>query len=152
MVARARGVFIDSGPFVLALSFPGDARTPLTQRFLERVRATGRAWTGLPNVLETAGAISFHAGPDRVAWLVTTFSRAFGVGVWPRSATRLDVPLDELVERLGRGMKLGDALVLWAAETCKPAMSTFVTWNARHFQHKTDLAILTPQQWLRGQD
>ena len=149
MVTRSRGVFVDSGPFVLTLSFPGDPRTPLTERFLARARASGIAQTGLPNVLEVAGAISFHAGPERVEKLVKSFSRLFGIPVWPRRVSHLDVSLDELTERLGRGMKLGDALVLWAAETCEPRVDTFVTWNARHFAGRTDLAIRTPQQWLR---
>lgn len=151
MVSRTRGIFIDTGPFVLALSFPKDPRTPVTERFLARAREYGRAWTGVINVLETAGAVSFHSSSDQIERLVASFARAFGVGIWPRDTTRLDVPVGEVTERLCRGMKLGDALVLWAAETCRPAVETLVTWNTKHFTGRTDLAIRTPQQWLRGQ-
>jgi hypothetical protein len=63
---------------------------------------------------------------------------------------RLDVAVGELTDRLARGMKLGDALVLWAAEECRPKVGALLTWNARHFEGRTDLLVQTPQEWLRG--
>lgn len=39
-------------------------------------------------------------------------------------------------------MRLGDAVILWVAETC--GCKTLVTWNTRHFIGKTDLRVLTP--------
>jgi len=41
--------------------------------------------------------------------------------------------------------------VLWQAETCTPRCETLVTWNVRHFQGRTRLKVVTPQQYLRGQ-
>jgi len=40
-----------------------------------------------------------------------------------------------------------NALILSSAERT-PDVEFFVTWNAKHFKGKTDLAVLTPEEYL----
>jgi len=42
---------------------------------------------------------------------------------------------------------LVNALILSSAERT-PDVEFFVTWNAKHFKGKTDLAVLTPEEYL----
>jgi predicted nucleic acid-binding protein len=144
-----RFVFIDSGPFVIDLAFPKDPRTGLTRRFLERIRRSGNGMTGIVTVLEVAGAVSLHSSAEETTQLARRFGDLYGVRVWP-DTRRVSFEADDVTARLARRMKLGDALVLTAAETCRPRVSTLVTWNPADFRGRTALAVQTPQQLLRG--
>ena len=46
-------------------------------------------------------------------------------------------------------MAFVDALVLQMAEDA-PEAQAFVTWNARHFQGKTHLRVVTPAEYLES--
>jgi predicted nucleic acid-binding protein len=144
-----RFVFIDSGPFVIDLAFPQDPRAGLTRRFLNRVQSSGRGVTGVVAVLEVAGAVSFHSSAEETTRLARRFGDLYGVRVWPETR-RLFFEADDVTARLARRMKLGDALILTAAESCRPRVSTFVTWNPADFRGRTPLKVVTPQQFLRG--
>ncbi len=144
-----RYLFVDSGPFVIDLAFPQDPRAGLTRRFLERIRASGKGVTAIVAVLEVAGAVSFHSSVEETTRLARRFGELYGVRVWPESR-RLSFEADDVTSRLARRMKLGDALILTAAESCRPRVSTFVTWNPADFRGRTPLTIATPQQFLRG--
>jgi hypothetical protein len=144
-----RFVFVDSGPFIIDLAFPQDPRAGLTRRFLERVRKSGKGVTGIVAVLEVAGAVSFHSSVDETTQLVRRFGDLYGIRVWPETR-RLSFEADDVTARLVRRMKLGDALMLTAAESCRPRVSTFATWNPADFRGRTTLAVVTPQQFLRG--
>jgi hypothetical protein len=144
-----RFVFIDSGPFVIDLAFPGDPRAGLTRRFLERVRTAGSGITAVVAVLEVAGAVSFHSSAEETTRLAHRFGELYGLRVWPESG-RLSFEADDVTARLARRMTLGDALMLTAAETCRPRVSRLVTWNPADFRGRTPLGVVTPQQFLRG--
>ena len=45
-------------------------------------------------------------------------------------------------------MPFMDALILNLAERT-PGVTQFVTWNARHFQGKSTLDVLTPEAYLQ---
>jgi len=151
MAARSRTVFVDSGPFALELSFWRDPRAALNARFLQHLRASGRGVTSLYNVLEVAGVVSHHSPPDRVLRLVRSFQALFGVRVVPPGLGTFLVDAPAVADRIAQRMGAGDATILWFAEICRPAPDALVTWNAKHFEGRTRLRVLTPQQYLRGQ-
>jgi hypothetical protein len=146
---ESRFIFIDSGPFVIDLAFPQDARAGLTRRFLERVRRAGSGVTAVVAVLEVAGAVSFHSSVEETTRLARRFGELYGLRVWPETR-RLSFEADDVTERVTRRMTLGDALILTAAETCRPKVSRLVTWNPADFRGRTSLTVVTPQQFLRG--
>jgi len=43
-------------------------------------------------------------------------------------------------------MHFSDALILEIAESY--SLSTFITWNKRHFEDKTTMRVLTPEEYL----
>jgi hypothetical protein len=54
---------------------------------------------------------------------------------------------EDLMQRIMRGMRLGDAVVLWVAESAN--CEAIVTWNKRHFDGRTSLQLYTPSEWLK---
>ena len=105
--------------------------------------------TAVVAVLEVAGAVSFHSSVEETTRLARRFGELYGVRVWPETR-RVYFEADDVTARLTRRMKLGDALMLTAAESCRPRASTFVTWNPADFRGRTALNVVTPQQFLRG--
>jgi hypothetical protein len=54
----------------------------------------------------------------------------------------------ELLTRIGRGLRLGDAAILWTVEATH--CEALITWNTKHYSGKTQLEVLTPETWLSG--
>ena len=50
----------------------------------------------------------------------------------------------DLVDVMARGLRYGDAKVLWVAE--RNDASCLVTWNTRHYRDRTPLPVLTPEE------
>jgi hypothetical protein len=150
-VAKRRPyVFVDSGPFVIDLAFPKDTRASINRRFLETLKSSGTGVISWSVALEVAGALSFHSKPETTRRLARRLAHIYGMTPWPTSFDTVTLDFDDIADRLSRRMKLGDALVLHAAETCRPHVSTLATWNAIDFQGRTRLKVCTPQQLLRG--
>jgi predicted nucleic acid-binding protein len=150
-MARRRGfVFIDSGPFVIDLAFPKDSRAGINGTFLRAVKASGQGVISWSVALEVAGALSFHSSAETTSRLARRLAHIYGVVPWPSSFDPIGVDFAQVSERVSRRMKLGDALILHAAETCTPRVATLVTWNAKDFSGRTRLQIQTPQDFHRG--
>ena len=149
-MARPRPpVFVDTGPFALETGFPQDPRTAVNRRFLEQIRSHGNGVTGLGCLLEWAGVMSYRISAEQLENGVRYFQARFGVRLWPAS-DGLSLGREALLARISRRMNMGDALVLLQAEECLPRCRTLVTWNPQDFAGRTDLAVRTPQQFLRG--
>lgn len=142
-------VFVDTGPFVLETGFPNDSRTPLNRRFLDQLRRQGNGVTGLACLLEWAGVMSHRLSIEQLENGCNFFCARFGVRLWP-AVGDLVVSREALLERIGRRMNMGDALVLLQAEDCVPRPRTLVTWNPGDFAGRTELNVVTPQAFLRG--
>ena len=54
---------------------------------------------------------------------------------------------EEIMKRVERGMRVGDAAVLWAAES--NACDALITWNTKHFGGRTAINVQTPEEWLK---
>ena len=54
----------------------------------------------------------------------------------------------ECFTRIQKGMRLGDAAILWTLES-HDSVNQFITWNARHFKEKTSIKISTPSEFLQ---
>ncbi|MFZ5467841.1 MAG: hypothetical protein ACOZIN_00270 [Myxococcota bacterium] len=119
-------VFIDSDPFTIDVAHVEDPRAPVTRRFLDAMRASGRGVTSAFNVLEVAGAVSHTSTPDEVARLTKVFSKDFGVRIAPPAAESIVLDMREIQDRLRRRMGVGDAIVLWQAESYRPAVEMLV--------------------------
>jgi hypothetical protein len=147
-------VVLDTDVLVLAYAFHRDARQAANTRFLESVRARQPAAT-IYSVMELLGKLSFNLSAERLAqwplWLQARHSLSV---LYPRTAGMtaetffhreyVESPFAKMQQHQ---MPFLDALILNLAEAA-PDVEAFVTWNARHFQGKTVLAVVTPAEYL----
>lgn len=126
-----------------------DRRATDTVAFMQQTAQRPRG-VSIYNLLELCGLAESHSQSGR--------------GVFQQYTTALDIEIlyppviltskeaywqthnEALLSRIERGMRLGDAVILWVAETC--GCEALVTWNTRHFVGKSELLALTPVEWL----
>ncbi|MBM3128192.1 MAG: hypothetical protein FJ009_06075 [Chloroflexi bacterium] len=148
-------VVIDTDVLLLEFAFQSDARQTVNSEFLERVRTEEPAIT-VYNLMELLGQLSFNLAPAKFdnwrEWLIEVYNLSVlaPVGLDNPTATInfkseiMDQPFAKM--RMHR-MAFMDALALNLAERT-PSVTSFVTWNARHFKGKSSLRILTPTEYL----
>lgn len=146
-------VGIDTDVLLLSFQFHRDARQPINTRFLARVRGENPA-VAIYTVIELLGQLSFNLSPDQLArwpdWLQKEYALFL---VYPEFAAESveqffqQELVDRPFQRMAQRMPYQDALILGLIERV-PAIDAFVTWNARHFQRKTNLPVLTPAEYL----
>lgn len=148
-------VIIDTDVILLAFAFHRDARQPTNTAFLNRVQADQPAIT-IYNLMEVLGQLSFNLSTKRLdtwqSWLIDAYQL---VVIWPADPNEPVSALsfrDEIFERplskmRAHRMPFMDALILTLVERTS-GVEQFVTWNARHFQGKTSLEVLTPEEYL----
>ena len=148
-------VVIDTDVLFLAFAFHEDERQGANAEFLNRVRTQAPALT-VYNLMEVLGKLSFNLSPSRLdqwqSWLIDANRLTV---VWPADPADGMSPISfrsEILEEPLRRMRqhrmaFMDALVLGLAERTAN-VEHLVTWNARHFQGKTPLSVVTPAEYL----
>lgn len=149
-------VALDTDVLVLAYAFHRDARQADNAEFLARVQPLGPAVT-IYTVMELLGKLSFSLPADRLAqwpswlqdrWSLTILSPATS-GREAGAFFQLELVERPLARMQRHKMAFLDSLILGLVEAT-PEVETFVTWNARHFQGKTHLAVRTPAEFVAG--
>lgn len=147
-------VVIDTDVFVLAFAFHRDGRQAANSQFLEVVRSHEPTVT-IYSVMELLGQLSFNLSAERLAQWPVWLQDNFGLSViYPVTAhlTADDFFRAELVERPLQRMALHsspylDSVILELTETTGNVRA-FVTWNARHYQGRTSLRVVTPGEFV----
>ncbi len=148
-------VIIDSDVLLLAFAFVNDKKQEKNHLFLEKVQ-TAQPATTIYNVMEVLGQLSFNLSPERLnqwnSWLVDAYQLTV---IWMADEEikmSKEYFREELYERPYQKMRtmrmhFMDSLIISLAERV-PNAEYFVTWNAKHFKSKTNLTVLTPEQYL----
>jgi len=112
--------------------------------------------TTIFNVLEVCGVMSFGQNPSQLLSFYGSFSTVYNVTILMPIGADPNVPcsVDELVQAcfgvVVRKVSFGDSVVIYTAES-NPAVTTLITWNAKHFRGKSRLSVLTPEEYLSSQ-
>jgi hypothetical protein len=144
-------IFVDSNLFVIDLRYRDDRNYHVNRRALDRLRDEGTGMTGLINLLEVCGILSFNLSADALHALYAHFARRYAITVVPDSGH--DTPFTtatagELLSRMEQRMALKDAEIALTVDK-HASVSTFLSWNAKHFAGKLSVDALTPREWLR---
>lgn len=131
--------------------FTRDARYPMAATFMEESRRVERGITVF-NLHELCGILATMGRKSEARALFHEYLRSSDIEVlYPRlkCATLTEYwgeQDEELLGRIERGLRLGDAAILWAVEsnTCE----VLVTWNIKHYRGKTGVKVQTPEEWL----
>ena len=131
--------------------FKQDSRYPVTASFMHQSEQAER---GVPifSLLELCGLISTARQSEEAMEIFETYLTSESIDV-------LYPPLDlnsvevfwarqnaELLKRIERKIRLGDAAILWTVET--HPCDALITWNTKHYEGKTTLPIQAPDKWL----
>lgn len=133
--------------------FKQDGRYPATERFL---RESERIERGVPifSLLELCGLIATARQPDEAMlifeeYLASDYTSILYPQIEIASPQRFWARQNaELLERIERRVRLGDAAILWTIECA--ACEAFVTWNTKHYKGKTTITTQTPEEWLQS--
>ena len=144
-------VLVDSDVFILDLFYPTDPRARTNRRFMDQ--AVPKRATTIFNVLEVCGIASFNKSADDVKRLFYEFHQTYGLDIlYPNAPSPSS---EDFLKRLVSGtfarillkMNFNDALILDTAESFNA--TTLVTWNVKHFEHRTSIRIVTPEVFLK---
>lgn len=131
--------------------FTRDARYPTAATFMEKSRIVERGITVF-NLHELCGILATMWRQSEARTLFHEYLGASDIEIlYPRlkCATLAEYwgeQDEELLARIERGLRLGDAAILWAVES--NACEVFVTWNTKHYSSKTGVKVQTPEEWL----
>ena len=145
-------IFVDSNLFVIDLRYRDDANYRTNRRALNRLAQDGTAITGLLNLLEVCGILSYNLSADALHALYVHFARRYAVTLVPGNSYEARLPNPTAREVLGKmehRAALKDAEIQLLVEQHAATLSAFVSWNAKHFAGRVPVPALTPREWLR---
>lgn len=145
-------IAVDTDVLIIARVFTDDPRHAATTNFLARHAQQGY---GVPifSLLELCGVIATAKQTQAAIQLFKEYLTSPTVEIlYPpiilESATTFWANQNaELMKRIKRGMRLGDAAILWTVEST--ACEALITWNVKHYRSKTSLIVQTPAEWLK---
>ena len=145
-------IAIDSDLLAIFHIFKKDPRFQITRQFFAKLTDHPKAVT-IFNLLELCGIISTATGREDASKIFQeyTFSRDVII-LFPNLQAKDEddfwaTLVSECFSRIQKGMRLGDAVILWTLET-NEKIDSFITWNAKHFRDKTSIRVLTPSEFL----
>jgi predicted nucleic acid-binding protein len=142
---------VDSNIFLIDRFFKRDAQFPENKKFVEGLKQID-AYFSIFTLLELCGIASFNLSPDELRLWFFDFPTVYNVKILEPSFDRnisggelFDSFLMRLFDEIERKATLVDALIL--KEIKSHNVKTLVTWNKRHFEHRTDIEVLTPAEF-----
>ena len=144
-------IVIDTDVLALYHFFTKDDRHNTACTFIRDTQEIPRGTT-IYNLLELSGILSVAGKPGPARSLLEAYATAADMQVLFPHLSPLSPEVfwadysGELMEMMERGLRYGDAKVLWVAQNSNA--SSLVTWNTRHYQERTPLSVLTPDEYL----
>ena len=146
-------IVIDTDVLAIYHLFTHDQRYKATEMFMESTRRQPRSTT-LYNLMELAGIISSSGKAAAAKTIIETYARAADMKIlYP--LLPLKTPeyfwieyCAQIMEVMGRGLRYGDAKILWVAEVNE--CSVLITWNTGHYGKKTRMEVMTPEEFCRA--
>lgn len=138
-------IFLDTDIFVIDKLFPHDSRHKINKLFLGRKLEKA---TSIYNVLELCGISSFTLTPTELTKLFMSFHQQYALQILypkvlrPSPEEMLRYSVARIFEKICLKMNYPDAEILLIAE--EHNCLEFVTWNTKHFDDRTHLAVKTP--------
>jgi hypothetical protein len=144
-------ITIDTDVLGIYHVFTQDERYSIAATFMNESRKVERGVT-IFNLYELCGILATMGRRDEARILFNEYLKASDVEIlYPRVKCTTLVEYwgeqnQELLMRIEKGMRLGDAAILWVIES--NACEVFITWNISHYMGKTNIKVQTPKEWL----
>ena len=146
-------IAIDTDVLDIHHIFQNSPRYETTKEFFINIKEKLKTIT-IFNLLELAGIFASANRAKESRDVFERYLRADNISILFPELTEGDarhfwqVVTSECFSRIQKGMRLGDAVILWTLET-NENIDAFITWNIRHFKDKTSLKVLTPAEFLQ---
>ncbi len=147
-------IFLDSDLFLIDLRYRRDQKYNENAAFLSRLKESRlQAVTSLFNLLEVCGVLSFNLNEQQLGDLYCHFPDHYNLKIYPEAKQRTSLPrlpVEKILQVMRKRASFGDALIICTVLELGPAVSHFVSWNARHFVPHLPMPALTPQEALHA--
>jgi hypothetical protein len=148
-------ILLDSDVLLIDQRYQNDPRYLVNRQAIELAQANSVS-LGLTAqaFLEVIGILSFNLSPAALAALPSALISLYGLTVRPDLKTHPDYAgctAPELLTQMATQMALGDAVQAVQIAHYASDPQCLLTWNARHFQGKIAISVLTPEEWLKQQ-
>jgi len=153
VVKKKSLIFIDTNVFVIDLRYKNDSSFGSNRAFLDYSAAEKNGVTGIINLLEVCGILSYNLNDRQLLELFHYFPVKYGVEVVPSVSHHgpfPPLPLEGILTLIIKKMSFGDALILSNAEYSAAQAEYFISWDASHFKDKTDMETMTPEEFMRS--
>jgi hypothetical protein len=144
-------IVLDTDILIVDMRFPGDVRYPVNRRFLDHASQTGLPLIiTVQTLLEVVGKCSFNVPQTEIVQLAARIPIQYDLKVLPDTATKPEYAgctIAEVLVRIEQRMSLGDAVNAVQIVKYIPAANCRLTWNARHYQGRLAIPVLTPEEW-----
>ena len=145
-------VMIDADVLVIDKMHREDSRFVSNRELLDRILSE-EILAGITTqaLFETTGKFSFNTALHEIPTLHEVTLVKYGLFPVPNIDIEKDysgVTLKETMEYISKKMSLGDAIMAAQIEKYAPDAKALLTWNAKHFDQKICVPVLTPAEWL----
>lgn len=144
-------IALDTDVLTIYHIFHNDQRYTATRGFFDKLGDQIKAVT-IFNLLEFCGILTTATRKEDSLTLFHKYLTAEDIQIlFPRFIANEEKDfwatlVSECLSRIQRGLRLGDAVILWTLETNN--IDTLITWNTKHFSGKTSVNVLTPSEFL----
>jgi predicted nucleic acid-binding protein len=145
-------VLLDTNIFVIDRFFPQDERYDVNKQFVARLPKIGAGFC-IFSLFELCGISSFNLSREELKRWSYHFDEVYGVEiVEPQglytvlAAEWLTRFSNQMLELFGRKLTWGDAVLVKTAEDYE--VEAIITWNKKHFEDRTTIKTLTPEEYL----
>ena len=145
-------VLLDTNIFVIDRFFPRDDRYEVNKRFVAKLPWIEAGFC-IFSLFELCGISSFNLSPEELKRWSYHFDEVYGVEVLEPRGLYTVLAADwfagfsnRIFELLGRKTTWGDAVLLKTAEDYE--VEAIITWNKKHFEDRTTVKTLTPEEYL----
>ena len=146
-------VLLDTNIFVIDRFFRRDKRYQVNHQLIAKLPKL-EAGFSIFSLFELCGIASFNLSPDELRRWSYHFDQIYKVEILEPQGLYTMLAIDwfdqfsgRLFEFFGRKMTWGDAVLLKTAEDYE--VVAIITWNEKHFEGKTSIDLLTPEQYLQ---
>lgn len=146
-------IFLDTNIFLIDRFFKEDIRYSANKTFLETLSEID-AGVSIFILLELCGIASFNLSSEELNKWMYRFDKVYNVTVvYPQipdnlfGITLFNDFIMNLYAELEKKATLVDAILIKEAKA--HGVSEIVTWNKRHFEHRSDIKVSTPTGFMK---
>ena len=147
-------ILLDTNIFVIDRFFPRDDRYSSNRNFIQRLPRID-ACLSIFSLLELCGISSFNLSEKELKKWFFEFYDVYKVKIvnpifgFPSTEEWFVNFVNDLFMCMQKRMVFGDAILLKEAESYKA--KHIVTWNKKHFINRTQISIVTPDEFMECQ-